>query len=113
MLILIATILPYRAAFLPWRMSGRLLMHRGRNEAARLACGARLADVGLHVLAPRHLPVLRGLDAVRGSRASALARDAGVTRKAIAQVVAELEQFDIVEQAPDPTDARAKIVRYT
>jgi DNA-binding MarR family transcriptional regulator len=28
-------------------------------------------------------------------------------------VVAELEQLGIVEQLPDPTDARAKLVRYT
>ena len=73
----------------------------------------RLAEVGLDMLGPRHLPVLRGLDAAQGTRAATLAREAGVTRQAIAQAVAELEQLDIVEQIPDPTDARAKIVRYT
>ena len=46
------------------------------------------------------------------ARASAIARDARVTRQAVAQVVAELEQLDIIEQAPDPTDARAKLVGY-
>jgi DNA-binding MarR family transcriptional regulator len=65
------------------------------------------------MLGLRHLSVLRGLDAGEGARASALAREAGVTRQAIGQVIAELEQLDIVEQIPDPSDARAKIVRYT
>jgi DNA-binding MarR family transcriptional regulator len=73
----------------------------------------RLAQAGLDVLAPRHLTVLRALDAGDGTRPSTIARDAGVTRQAIAQVVAELERLGIVEQFPDPTDARAKIVRYT
>jgi DNA-binding MarR family transcriptional regulator len=74
---------------------------------------ARLATAGLEMLTIGHFPVLRGLDPDHGARASTLARDAGVTRQAIAQVVAELEQLGIVEQTPDPTDARAKIVRYT
>jgi hypothetical protein len=52
--------------------------------------------------------VLRGLDAGEDAQASALAREAGVTRQAIGQVIAELEQLDIVEQIPDPGDARAK-----
>lgn len=74
---------------------------------------ARLAQSGLDMLAPRHLPVLRALNPATGTRASEIARDAGVTRQAIAQVVAELERLGIVEQHPDPTDARAKLVRYT
>lgn len=73
----------------------------------------RLADAGLDMLRVGHLTVLRALDPGRGMRASALARDAGVTRQAIAQTVSELEKLGLVEQIPDPTDARAKIVRYT
>ena len=73
----------------------------------------RLAEAGLDMLRPRHLPVLRALDPARGARAAEIARDAGLTRQAIAQVLAELQQLGIVVQAPDPTDARAKIVRYT
>src|SRR5205807_6726416 len=87
-------------------------------DLARLLLGAtraferemlnRLAQAGLDMLASRHLTVLRALDAGPGARASAIARDAGVTRQAVAQVVAELEQLGIIEQVPDPTDARAK-----
>ena len=92
-------------------------------DLARLLLGAtraferqmlnRLAHAGLDMLAPRHLTVFRALDAGPGARASAIARDAGVTRQAVAQVVAELEQLGIIEQTPDPTDARAKLVHYT
>ena len=74
---------------------------------------SRLADSGLEMLAMRHFPVLRGLDPDHGARASTLARDAEVTRQAIGQVVGELEQLGLVEQVPDPTDARAKVIRYT
>jgi DNA-binding MarR family transcriptional regulator len=89
----------------------RLLL--GATRAFEREMIARLAKAGLDMLAPRHLPVLRALDPASGTRASDIARDAGVTRQAIAQVVAELEQFGIVGQHPDATDARAKIVRYT
>lgn len=89
----------------------RLLL--GATRAFEREMIARLAKAGLDMLAPRHLPVLRTLDPAAGTRASDIARDAGVTRQAIAQVVAELERFGIVGQHPDPTDARAKIVRYT
>jgi DNA-binding MarR family transcriptional regulator len=89
----------------------RLLLNATRTFEREMI--ARLAQAGLYMLAPRHLPVLRALDPTTGTRASVIARDAGVTRQAIAQVVAELEQLDIVDQHPDPTDARAKIVRYT
>jgi DNA-binding MarR family transcriptional regulator len=89
----------------------RLLL--GATRAFEHEMLARLAQAGLDMLAPRHLTVLRALDAGAGARASAIARDAGVTRQAVAQVVAELEQLGIVEQAPDATDARAKLVRYT
>jgi DNA-binding MarR family transcriptional regulator len=89
----------------------RLLL--GATRAFEREMLARLARAGLDMLAPRHLTVLRALDAGPGARASAIARDAGVTRQAVAQVVTELKQLGIIEQAPDPTDTRAKLVRYT
>jgi DNA-binding MarR family transcriptional regulator len=73
----------------------------------------RLARAGLDTLRPGHFTVLRALDPGDGMRASALARDAGVSRQAIGQVVADLGQLGIIEQVPDPSDARAKLVRYT
>lgn len=89
----------------------RLLLHA--TSAAEREMIARLERVGLDMLGPRHLPVLRTLNPRQGSRATEMAREAGLTRQAIGLVVAELEQLGIVEQTPDPSDARAKLVRYT
>jgi DNA-binding MarR family transcriptional regulator len=42
-----------------------------------------------------------------------LAQRAGITKQAISQLVRELEVRGYVEQVPDSTDTRAKIVRLT
>jgi DNA-binding MarR family transcriptional regulator len=52
------------------------------------------------------------LDAT-GARPSTLAQRAGITKQAISQLVRELETRGYVEQVPDSTDTRAKIVRLT
>lgn len=71
-----------------------------------------LRNAGYHDLRGRHVTVLRGLT-VDGARTSDLAREAGITRQAVAQLVAELCALGYVEQVPDPRDRRAKIVRFT
>jgi DNA-binding MarR family transcriptional regulator len=71
-----------------------------------------LHDAGFPDFRPGHLVVVRALDP-EGMRMSRLARDAGVSRQAVAQVVADLERLGVLEQRPDPADGRAKIVRYT
>ena len=48
-----------------------------------------------------------------GARPTALAQRAGITKQAISQLVRELESRGYLEQAADPTDTRAKIVRLT
>ena len=48
-----------------------------------------------------------------GARPTALAQRAGITKQAISQLVRELEVRGYVEQVPDSTDTRAKIVRLT
>jgi DNA-binding MarR family transcriptional regulator len=48
-----------------------------------------------------------------GTRVSDLADRAGVTKQAMAQLVAHLEQHGYVERTPDPRDRRAKLVRAT
>ena len=61
---------------------------------------------------PVHDSVLAYLDR-DGTRASELAERAQLSRQAITQLVDELEELGVVERHPDPTDGRAKIVRYT
>jgi len=73
-----------------------------------------VAEVGLDMLQPQHLTVLRVLAPDSdGARISELANDADVTRQAIQQVVAQLEQLGIVERLADDRDGRARLIRYT
>jgi DNA-binding MarR family transcriptional regulator len=48
-----------------------------------------------------------------GTRVSVLAERAQMTKQAMAQLVAHLEQHGYVERAADPDDGRAKLVRAT
>lgn len=48
-----------------------------------------------------------------GTRLTEIARRIGVTKQAAAQWVNELEEMGMVERIPDPSDGRAKLVRYS
>lgn len=48
-----------------------------------------------------------------GTRSTVLAQRAGVTKQAMSQLVRFMERQGYLEQAPDPTDTRAKVVRMT
>lgn len=73
---------------------------------------ADFAAAGMPTLRPVHalllVPLLGG-----GRHASSLAADLGVTRQAVAQVVAALERDGYVQRVTDPGDARAKLVCLT
>jgi DNA-binding MarR family transcriptional regulator len=81
-----------------------------RHGAERLR--ADFAAAGMPELRPVHalllVPLLGG-----GRHASSLAADLGVTRQAVAQVVATLERDGYVRRIVDPGDARAKLVCLT
>ncbi|NYI45548.1 DNA-binding MarR family transcriptional regulator [Nocardioides aromaticivorans] len=48
-----------------------------------------------------------------GARAADMATRAGITRQSMGEVVRDMARLGIVEMVPDPSDRRAKIVRYT
>lgn len=48
-----------------------------------------------------------------GVRITELARRLGVTKQAVQPLVAELQDQGVVETVPDPTDGRARLVRFT
>jgi DNA-binding MarR family transcriptional regulator len=81
-----------------------------RQGADRLR--ADLAAAGMPELRPVHalllVPLLGG-----GRHASGLAAHLGVSRQAVAQVVATLERDRYVRRVTDPGDARAKLVCLT
>jgi DNA-binding MarR family transcriptional regulator len=90
---------------------GQLLFKCARlfNERAieRVNRGA-----GQPTLRPSHTNLFPHLD-FKGTRLTDLARKLGVSKQAVGQTVADLEQMGVVESVADPTDARAKLVRFT
>jgi DNA-binding MarR family transcriptional regulator len=87
-----------------------LVQRLARQDAERLR--ADFAAAGLPGLRPVHamllVPLLGG-----GRHASSLAAGLGVTRQAVAQLVATLERDGYVQRVTDPGDARAKLVCLT
>ncbi len=63
-------------------------------------------------LQPAHQAVLTHLR-LAGTRLTELARYASMSKQAMGQLVDELERLGYVERVSDPTDGRAKIVRFT
>ena len=82
------------------------------SRALVAAMMAEVAKCGFNDVTPAFSSLMPLLDAT-GARPTALAQRAGITKQAISHLVRELESRGYVEQAPDPTDTRAKIVRLT
>jgi DNA-binding MarR family transcriptional regulator len=72
----------------------------------------RLVDEGHPEIRPGHGCVFRFIDR-DGSRLTELAERSGLTKQAVGEVVAHLEELGYVERVPDPRDGRAKIIRLT
>lgn len=49
---------------------------------------------------------------LEGTRATVLAERLGVTKQAIGPLIDELEAWGFLERVPDPSDGRAKLVRF-
>jgi DNA-binding MarR family transcriptional regulator len=73
---------------------------------------ATLAGRGHPAIRYAHGAVFEYLDDA-GTTVSTLAERAGMTKQAMAQLVAHLEAHGYVERVPDPADRRAKLVRTT
>ncbi|ORA15425.1 MarR family winged helix-turn-helix transcriptional regulator [Mycobacterium arosiense] len=73
---------------------------------------AAFAAAGLDGIRPAQATALVPL-AAGGLHASALADRLRVSRQAVAQAVAALERNGYVTRAPDPVDARARIIELT
>jgi DNA-binding MarR family transcriptional regulator len=61
---------------------------------------------------PAHTTVFPHLDHA-GTRLTELARRMGISKQAVGQLVDELEQMGAVERVPDPSDGRAKLIRFS
>lgn len=78
-----------------------------RHAEARI--WEHLAEHGFDIT-PAQARLAARIDA-DGSRLTALAESAGVTKQTASALVAQLERSGYVERVPDPTDARARIIR--
>jgi DNA-binding MarR family transcriptional regulator len=90
---------------------GQLLLKASRlyNERAI----ARVRELtGAERLTVAHTSVFPHLD-LEGTRLTTLAQRMGVTKQFVGQLLEELEGFGVVERIPDPSDGRAKLVRFT
>lgn len=50
---------------------------------------------------------------LEGTRVTDLADRLGITKQAVSQLVADLEDLGVLERVVDPADARARLVRFT
>lgn len=89
---------------------GRLLLRAHRAFSVRAA--EMLRQRGYPGVALRHIDLLPHIE-VGGTRSTVLAQRAGMTKQGMGKLVAELEERDLVERVPDPTDGRAMLVRFT
>ncbi len=72
----------------------------------------RLASRGHEAVRTAHGAVFQFVDD-SGTTVSTLAERAGITKQAMADLVAHLEEHGYVTRVPDPTDRRAKLVLVT
>lgn len=95
-----------------WRThnAGRVLnsaLRRFEQRVMELMAAAGHTEArGWHVNLTRHLD----LD---GTRITELARRSAMTNAAMNELVGQCEALGLVERVPDPTDKRARIVRFT
>jgi DNA-binding MarR family transcriptional regulator len=95
-----------------WRHTnvGRLLNNAIRRFETRVF--ELLADAGHTEARLTHLNLTRNLDAA-GTRMTEIARRAGVTKQAIGELIAECEELGLIKRYSDPTDGRAKLIKFT
>ncbi|MDO8861903.1 MarR family transcriptional regulator [Haliea sp. E1-2-M8] len=67
---------------------------------------------GYTEIRPVHGAVLRNLE-LGGTRLTVLAARAGITHRAMAKLVAPVMAMGLIQQRPDPEDARARLISYT
>lgn len=85
-------------------------------KCARLLNERALARVeqpeGTPRIRPAHTSLFPHLDHA-GTRLTELAARMGISKQAVGQLVDELEQMGAVERVADPSDGRAKLIRFS
>jgi DNA-binding MarR family transcriptional regulator len=74
---------------------------------------SRMAAAGFDDVREGHGCVFGFIDLENGSRLTELADRSRLTKQAVGESVAELEELGYLERVPDPEDGRAKIIKLT
>lgn len=72
----------------------------------------RLEQAGHLEVTQSHINATRHIDA-SGTRLTEMAQRAAMTKQSMSELVAQLENKGLVTRIPDPTDGRARLVRFT
>lgn len=67
---------------------------------------------GVPRIRPAHTSLFPHID-LEGTRLTTLAGRLGISKQAVGQLVDELEQMGALERVPDPSDGRAKLIRFS
>jgi len=71
-----------------------------------------IADQGFDDIRMSHLPIMRNI-ARGGLRTTEIADMAGMTKQTAGMLSTDLETMRYIKRVPDPSDGRAKLVRFT
>ena len=82
------------------------------QRALTAALVRELSARGFADLSPAYAAILPLIDPA-GTRQVTLARRAGLTKQAVGQLVRELDARGYLETVADPSDGRARLVRFT
>ena len=84
-------------------------------KCARLMNERSIARMPTPARGPRiraaHTTLFPHID-LQGTRQTELARRLGVSKQAVGQLVDELVEAEVLERIPDPTDGRAKLIKF-
>lgn len=92
------------------RNIGRLLNNAVSRFEKRIL--EEMEKAGHGGLSLSHITITRNLD-INGTRATELARRAGITKQSAGELIIQLESLGLIERRPDPLDRRAKMVCFT
>lgn len=95
-----------------WRTHnpGRVLSNALRRFEERVL--TLMSEAGHTRTRLSHVNLTRHLD-LKGTRITELARRASITNPAMTELIDQCEALGLVERAPDPSDKRVRIVRFT
>jgi DNA-binding MarR family transcriptional regulator len=95
-----------------WRHAniGRLLNNAVRRFEARVL--ELMGESGHAETRIAHVSLTRNLD-VEGTRLTELARRASMSKQAMGELVDQCTELGLVDRGADPSDRRARIVRFT